>query len=203
MIKIFAKRLDFKDIKLSVKIRDIHKIEKKNSMGISVFGYENKEKHPSHLSKKCCEDKHIDLSLIGEGEKKHYVLIKNFNTFMYDHTLHSRRKHFCCYCLHAFVNITNFKAPYWRLLNGKQRIIISKKGEHVKFKNFERKNYHSSFMQILKVFLYLKILESNKYQKHIACSYGYKLVCSDDKFSKPFKPYLGEDAVYNFISKKK
>ena len=67
-----------------MKIRDIHKIEKKNSIGISVFGYENKEKHPIYLSTKCCEDKHIDLLLIGEGEKKHYVLIKNFNTFMYD-----------------------------------------------------------------------------------------------------------------------
>ena len=27
---------------------------------------------------------------------------------------------------------------------------------------------------------------TNKYQKHVACSYGYKLVCVDDKFSKPF-----------------
>ena len=26
-----------------------------------------------------------------------------------------------------------------------------------------------------------------KYQQHIACSYGYKLVCVDDKLSKPFK----------------
>ena len=41
---------------------------------------------------------------------------------------------------------------------------------------------------------------ANKYQTHIACSYGYKLVCADDKFSKPFKTYFGEDAVYNFIS---
>ena len=30
-----------------------------------------------------------------------------------------------------------------------------------------------------------------KYQEHIACSYGYKLVCVDDKFSKSFKTYLG------------
>ena len=44
--KDFAKKLDFKDIKFPVIIRDIHKIEKKNSTGISVFGYENKEKHP-------------------------------------------------------------------------------------------------------------------------------------------------------------
>ena len=39
-----------------------------------------------------------------------------------------------------------------------------------------------------------------KYQKHIACIYGYKLVCVDDKFSKPFKTYLGEDSVYYFIN---
>ena len=25
---------------------------------------------------------------------------------------------------------------------------------------------------------------TNKYQKHVACNYGYKLVCTDDKFSK-------------------
>ena len=40
---------------------------------------------------------------------------------------------------------------------------------------------------------------TNKYQKHVACSYGYKLVCVD-KFSKPFKSYLGKDVVYNIVS---
>ena len=43
-----------------VKIGDIHKIEKKNSIGISVFGYENKEKHPVYVSLKCCEEKYLD-----------------------------------------------------------------------------------------------------------------------------------------------
>ena len=50
--KDFAKKLDFKDIKFPVKIRDIHKIEEKYSIGISVFGYENKEKYPICVSKK-------------------------------------------------------------------------------------------------------------------------------------------------------
>ena len=40
----------------------------------------------------------------------------------------------------------------------------------------------------------------DKYQKHIACSFGYKLICVDDKLSKPFKIYSGKDAVYNFIN---
>ena len=56
--KDFPKKLDFKEIKFPVKIRDIYKIEKKNSIGISVFGYENKEKHPIYVSKKCFEEKH-------------------------------------------------------------------------------------------------------------------------------------------------
>ena len=52
-----------------------------------MFGYENKVKYLIYVSKKCCEDKHFDLLLIGEREKNHYVLINNFNAFMYDHTL--------------------------------------------------------------------------------------------------------------------
>ena len=54
-----------------VKIRDIPKIEKNNFIDIIIFGYENNEKHPIYVSKKCCEEKHVDLLLIGEDEKKH------------------------------------------------------------------------------------------------------------------------------------
>ena len=53
--KDFGKKLAFKGIKFPVQIRDIHKIEKKNSNGISVFVYENKEKHSIYVSKKCEE----------------------------------------------------------------------------------------------------------------------------------------------------
>ena len=49
--KYFAKSLNFKDIKFIVKFRDIHKIEKLNSIGISVFGYENKRNIQSMYQK--------------------------------------------------------------------------------------------------------------------------------------------------------
>ena len=43
----------------------------------------------------------------------------------------------------------------------------------------------------------IKIQKSykKKYQEHIVFSYEYKLVCVDDKISKPFKTYFGKDAV--------
>ena len=89
--KDFAKRLDFKDIKLLLKTRDIHKIGKKNFIGIGVFSYENKEKYPIYVSKQHCKEKHPDLLLIGEGEKRHHIIIKDFNRFLYDHLLHRGR----------------------------------------------------------------------------------------------------------------
>ena len=39
----------------------------------------------------------------------------------------------------------------------------------------------------------------NKYQKHIACSYGYNLVCAGDKFSNLFRTYLGKTSVGTFF----
>ena len=41
---------------------------------------------------------------------------------------------------------------------------------------------------------------TNKYQKRVACSYGCKLVCVDNKFNKPFKLRLGEHDIYSFIN---
>ena len=43
---------------------------------------------------------------------------------------------------------------------------------------------------------------TNKYQMHIACNYGYKLVCVDDKISESFKTYFTIliYSVYNFIN---
>ena len=38
------------------------------------------------------------------------------------------------------------------------------------------------------------------YQEHKVCGYGYKIVCQyDDKYSKPYKGYRGEHAIYKLI----
>ena len=79
---MFQKTLYFKQIKFPVKSRDIYKIEKKNYIGISVFGYKNKGKYPGYISKKCCEEKHVDLLLIQKEDKRYYVVIKDFDTFI-------------------------------------------------------------------------------------------------------------------------
>ena len=101
----------------------------------SVFGHENKVKYPTYISKKCCDDKHVDLLLIGEGEKTHYFLIKDLNTFMYGHTLHHERKNFCFYCWQAFRTAEKLKSNIKDCFktNGKQTLKKLRKGEYIKF----------------------------------------------------------------------
>ena len=74
---------------------------------------------------------------------------------------------------------------------------MPKKGEYVKPKYYERK-INQKFMIYADVASILgpeKIGKQNpekpyttKYQKHVACSYCYKLACVDDKLSKSFMP---------------
>ena len=46
------------------------------------------------MYQKCCEEKHVDLLLIGEEDKKHYILNDDFNTVLYDHGLHCGKNTF-------------------------------------------------------------------------------------------------------------
>ena len=55
-------------------------------------------------------------------------------------------------------------------------------------------------MQILSWNIIESKIQKSLIQTNIVFSYDYKLVCVDDKFTKPFKTYLGEDAIYNFIN---
>ena len=64
-----------------------------------------------------------------EEGKRHYVLIKDSNMFMYDHTLHHRRKYFCQYCLKHFstTEILKSQANDCFKINCKQIIKMPKK----------------------------------------------------------------------------
>ena len=60
---------------------------------------------------------------------------------MYDHSLNRERKHFCRYCLNAFITEEILKRHIKNCFknNDKQMIHMPTKGEYVKFKIFEKK----------------------------------------------------------------
>ena len=99
--KQMINELNYDGITFLVTQKQYNKIETQNSIKINVFGYENGQPFPIHISKEAFKDP-INLLLITKDKKKHYVLIKDFNSFMYNQTKHKNKKHFCMYCLQCF-----------------------------------------------------------------------------------------------------
>ena len=77
------------------------KIEVQNNICINAFGYENELVYPIFISKQKFEDS-MDLLLIIEDDKSHYVYIKDFNAFMFHKTKNKNKKWFCKSCLQCF-----------------------------------------------------------------------------------------------------
>ena len=65
--------------------KDFRKIEVKNNTCINVFGYENKLVFPIYVWDQVFEDS-MDLLLLVDDDKLHYVYIKEFDRFMFHKT---------------------------------------------------------------------------------------------------------------------
>ena len=82
----------------------------------------------------------METLLITEGQKRHYVLIKDFNRFMYRQTKHEHRKHFCMYCLQCFSSSDILSSHKYNCIevNGAQAIRMSDKDNTLKFSNHHK-----------------------------------------------------------------
>ena len=69
------------NVQFLVSKEEYSKIEKKNSICINVFGYANGLVNPVHVLDEKCED-FMDLLLIANNNKSHYVYINVFNRFI-------------------------------------------------------------------------------------------------------------------------
>ena len=92
-IKEISSTLDYTGINFPMKARDYEIVEERFEINANVFGYENKV-FPLYISKKSNEQV-LNVLLISNKEKTHYVFIKYFNRLIYSTTEHKDRKHFC------------------------------------------------------------------------------------------------------------
>ena len=209
--KQYIEKLDYSGIEFPVNVKQFNKIEKQNKINISVFGYEEKQPFPIYVSKEKFED-HMELLLITKDENKHYILIKDFNTFMFNQTKHEHRKHFCMHCLQCFSSdrVLNNHKDNCIQVNGTQAIKMPTKDNNIlKFNNFHKQQQvpfvvYADFEAITEK-VYGCMPSDDKsytetYQKHTDCGYGYKVMCCyDNKYTKPEQIYRGKNAVYQFM----
>ena len=74
-----ACNLNHDEIEFPAEEKDFKKIEVENNICINVFCYENEMVFPIYISDKIFKDS-MDLLLLINDNKSHYVYIKDFNT---------------------------------------------------------------------------------------------------------------------------
>ena len=221
-----VKKLDYSGITFPVTINDINQIEKQNRININLFGYDivKKSIYPVQISKEHYDD-HLELLYI-EGENElgeeitHYVYIKDFSRLMYNFTKHKGKKHFCMHCLQCFYSNESLAKHKVNciVINGVQAIELPEK--YIDKNGVERtpsvyfKNYHKSLPVPLSINADFETTPekvsscqpsdrksyTQQYQKHTACSFGYKVVCHyDQKYSGDVVIYRGEDPIEKFM----
>ena len=174
-----------------------------------MFCYKNGIIYPLYISGKNFSDC-MDLLIIFDENKSHYLYIKDFNRLMFNKTKNKNKKHFCRCCLQCFSSKNVFieHKENCLVINGKQNVKLGKGS--ISFKNYSKQlpapsKIYADFECILRP-TSLKSSDKNgsyteKYHDHIPCSFAYKVFCIDKKFSKDVIMYRGKNAAYKSLLK--
>ena len=182
---------------------DFSKIEVKNNICINLFSYENEMVFPIYVSDQKFKDS-MDLLLLIDDDKSHYVYIKDFDRFMFHKTKNKNKKWFCRSCLQCFSSESVLIKHKENCLsiNGKQSVKLEK--GIIKFENYFKQipvpfKIYADFECNLRGVESYEGSYTKKYQDQVPCSFAYKVACIDDWFTKAIVVYGGEHTAYEFI----
>ena len=158
--KKIAEKLNYDRIEFPLQEKYFNKIEVENNICINVFGYENGLVFPIYISDQKFKDS-IDLLLLIDNNKLHYVYIKHFGRFMFHKTKNKNKKWFCRSCLQCFrsESVLIKHKENCSSINGKLSVILEKG-------TIEFENYFKQIPVPFKIYVYfecnLRSVESNK-----------------------------------------
>ena len=93
--KKITSTLDYRGINFPMKARNYEIVEERFNINVNVFGYKNRV-FPLYVSKKSNEQV-LNVLLISNEGKSHYVFIKDFKRLMYSKTEHKEKNTFVCH----------------------------------------------------------------------------------------------------------
>ena len=128
-------KLNYESVNFPVSKKDYCKIEVQNKICTNVFCYENKLLYPVYLSDQKFSD-NMDLLLILNEFRFHYVYIKDFDRLMFNKTKYKGKKYFCKNCLQCFSSeeVLIEHKEECLIINGKQNVELEK--GCISFKNY-------------------------------------------------------------------
>lgn len=208
----YEQELNMKGISYPVQIKQIPKFENQNDISVNVFGFEEGEFFPIHISKHKKKKIEVDLLYLTNNDSAHYCYIKSLNRLL------SRTKNsgvaykFCRYCLrgHTSQRVLNKHLRYCSKHDA-QHVEFPEKGsgkDVIEFDDFSKK-MKVPFVVYCDFEAFARPLDTchpNPNQSHTtptvnyeACGYGYQVVCEDERYSKPPVIYRGPGACVHLL----
>ena len=103
-----------------------------------MFCHENKLTFPIYISDQKFENS-LDLLLVTDGNKSHYMYTKDFDRFMFPKTKNKNKKYFFKSCLHwfSYKNVLTERKDACLSINGAQSVRLEKRTNEFK-NNFKQ-----------------------------------------------------------------
>ncbi|XP_058981533.1 uncharacterized protein LOC131803829 [Musca domestica] len=200
--------LNFRGLSFPMAIKNIKDFEANNEdISINVFGYDgNQIVGPYYLTPKR-RNRHINLMLLHEGDKFHYILIMDMSRLLRSQiTAHRGRSIICDGCIQSFTT----EAVYAKHEKECVGVVteMPKEGENIiRFKNYHKKErvpfvIYADAECILEDWNPENLNTNTNtvtVKRHIPCAFSYYIKCSfNDSLSK-FYIYSGPNAARNFL----
>ena len=197
----FLAELNMKGIEHPVKLESYQQFEKQNDISINVLYSSGKEICPLYTTQ-AMKTKHVNLLL----HDNHYVWIKNMSGLLNKYRSHKHTAFYCPSCLVGFPSEERLKQHTENKCDIMARVIMPEEDKakthfaHIGKQLDAPFVCYADFESIVKPINKVKG-ETEFYQEHEACSYGFVFVSKFKEYQFPLEIYRGPGAAYKFIER--
>ncbi|XP_073831735.1 uncharacterized protein [Musca autumnalis] len=200
--------LNFMGLSFPLALKDVKQFEKANpEISVNVYGYERYSiEGPYYLTK---EEKrhHVNLILLNDGDKFHYIWIKNMSRMLRSQlTAHHGQVYICNGCVQHFHKEKDLDVHKKQCGGVVCSMPKTKKDAILKFGNYKKMlrvgiSIYADAESVLKH----KEQEPNnsgkteQVKEHVPCAFSYNIKCSFDSSLDKFFTYTGPDAPKVFL----
>lgn len=187
-------------------IKSFEKLNAEKNFSLNIFILNKLTVEGPIYKSKVEKEKHINLLLIEENEKSHYVLVTNLSKLISSQiNENSKRKFFCNGCLSFFARGDQLEF-HRQSLCGEVKAKLPTKKPYIEFSNYSAKHIHpfvfiSDWECILvKSPISQPIANTTRTQTHVPCSFAYKIKTTvNDPYFDNIRLYRGEDCTDVYV----
>ena len=201
------KDFDWSGIGFAVSVKDIKKFEFRNQISINLLAIEGKQIY--NCSKGGNYERIINLMLITENNRKHYVAIKSLSRLLSSqNTIHKGKEYFCMNCLQGF-NEESFRDEHldYCINNESVKVEMPHKNPIVQYSDgqFQFKVPFIMYADFESILEPIQGPENNPsisstrgINNHVPSGWCVRSEFAHGKVENPLKLYRGEDCVKKF-----